>query len=124
MIEQDNLDAFLNGDTTAEQPVEQVEAPEQPRDDAGRFAPKGEPEQPEAGASPVPEQLKEPELDHKALLGERRRRQDAEARLAELERQLSAPQTTVQPQTVPDMFEDPAGYTQWLKDEAKREAIA
>lgn len=112
----------------------------QPRDEQGRFAATGEPaaaEPPvaapdtppvssESGAAPV-EPGSEPEPPHvptAALTDERRKRQAAEARNQELERQLAAfqqPQQSAQPQAqqppqaqapaLPDMFEDPEGYT-------------
>lgn len=113
----------LTDEPTAEQPVEQPV--EQPRDDQGRFAAKGENEERREdvpGPSPVPS---EPQLDHAALLGERRRRQEAEARIAELEASFRQPQATAQQQqAIPDMFEEPDAYTAWVKEEAKREAIA
>lgn len=109
-----DLDSILNGD---EQPVEAVEpaaepeAPAEPeatpeptaeepkgpvRDEKGRFAPKGAPEG-EEGASPAP--TNEPPLDHAAVLGERRRRQEAEGRIRALEEQIKQFQqpTSVQP---------------------------
>lgn len=107
-----DLDSILNGSEQPEAAVEPVAEPEtptvteatpepvaeqpsgQPRDEKGRFAPKGENE----GVSPTP--VNEPPLDHAAVLGERRRRQQAEAELAELRKQLAtpAPQPTVAPQ--------------------------
>ena len=125
----DDLDTFLKGDEapvdapeavepqTVEAPApetpEVAEAPKGPvRDEKGRFAPKGE--QPE-GESPTPA---EPPLDHAALIGERRRRQEAEQRIAEYETrlaQLQQPQPQATPtQGPPDRWEDPEGYDQWL----------
>src|SRR4051812_6942305 len=115
----DGLDDFLKSEQqpvaaeeTAVQPEPNAEAqapeavaeePKGPvRDDKGRFAPKGETE----GASPAPE---EAPLDHAALIGERRRRQESEARIAALEAQIA--QLSQQPaQPAPDMFEDPQGW--------------
>lgn len=96
----------------APEPVEVVpeaepEAVEVPRDDKGRFAPKGEQE----GASPAP--VEEPQLEHPALLGERRRRQEAEARIAEYEAKLAAVQQA--PAPVPDPIDDPAGYDNYFQ---------
>ena len=118
-----DLDSVLNESETPAETVEPVAAPEtppeavaepapepvaeptQPRDEKGRFAPKGETE----GASPAP--ANEPPLDHAAVLGERRRRQAAEAELAELKKQLTAPQPQVsqpqaQPQAAPFEFNE------------------
>lgn len=133
----DNLDEFLKGSEepvveeapeTPEAPIAQEETPAevveepkgQPRDEQGRFAPKGEkqPEEPEPSVSPTPE---EPKLDHAALIGERRRRQEAEQRLEQLQAQLQQQQPT-QPApgahpvfgAPPDRWENPEGYDQWL----------
>jgi hypothetical protein len=116
----EELDNILNG---SEEPVAEVETPEpetpaepdeatpvtdkaEPvRDEKGRFAPKGETE----SASPAP--ANEPPLDHSAILGERRRRQAAEARIAELEKQLvtpvaPVPQPVVQQQPTYNEFDE------------------
>lgn len=110
-----DLDSILNDD---KQPVQEIETPEVPetptepeatpepvaeepkgpvRDEKGRFAPKGETE----SASPAPETA-EPPLDHAAVLGERRRRQEAEARIRELEQRMAQfQQPTYQPTAHP-----------------------
>jgi hypothetical protein len=137
----DNLEDFLKG--PAEQPAREVEPSEQPetqaaeeivseavteqpqgpvRDEKGRFAPKGETvaEEPQV-ASPA---TTEPQLDHAALIGERRRRQEAEDRIRALEEQfakLQQPQAE-QPQGPPDRWEDPEGYDQWLIGQATKAA--
>lgn len=137
----DGLEDFLN----TEQPEAEVEAPETPvveasapeaveaeapsgpvRDEKGRFASKGEtPEPTPESASPAPQ---EPALDHAALIGERRRRQEAEDRLRVLEQQLQQPQAPqpapVVQQGPPDQFEDPEGYTNWLVAQASQAARA
>ena len=106
-----DLDSILNGDEQPEAAVEPVVEPETPaepeatpepvaeeepkgptRDEKGRFAPKGETE----SASPAP--VSEPQLDHAALLGERRRRQEAEDRIRALEAQIAQPAPTAAPQ--------------------------
>jgi hypothetical protein len=109
-----DLDSILNDD---KQPVQEIETPEVPetptepeatpepvaeepkgpvRDEKGRFAPKGETE----SASPAP--VNEPPLDHAAVLGERRRRQEAEARIRELEQRMAQfQQPTYQPTAHP-----------------------
>lgn len=119
----DQLDGFLSANEPAEAAVEPVEAPpvaevpveateappetvERPRGPDGKFIAKGEaPEAPAVdGASPAPT---EPSLDHAALIGERRRRQEAEAREAEKDRLIAEFQSR-QPQTPPpDFWEDP-----------------
>lgn len=128
----DDLDNFLKSDEAptveAEAPApEATEAPapeatetveqtqQRQRDEKGRFAPKGETE----SASPAPT---EATLDHAALIGERRRRQEAEARIAEYEARLAqyqAPQQQqAQPEGPPDRWEDPEGYDRWLVNQA------
>lgn len=110
----DEMEDFLKVEAIdAPEAAEPIEAPEpevgepekaeQPRGPDGKFLPKGEkePETP-AVVSPTTE---EPRLEHPALIGERRRRQEAEARLAELEARLAQP-----PQPAPDMFENPEGW--------------
>lgn len=109
----------------AEAPTQEAEPEkvERPRGPDGKFIPKGE--TPEAqpapeGASPAPA---EPPLEHPALLGERRRRQEAEAQLQQMQAQLAQLQQAP-PKPAPDQFEDPDGYTAWLREEIKREAVA
>lgn len=136
-----DLDSILNGteqpaqehetpETPEAQPAAEVETPEavaeEPkgpaRDDKGRFAPKGE----TTGESPAPEKP-EPALDHAALLGERRRRQEAEARMQQLEQQIAQFQQQQKPQppveAIDDdlMFTDPARYRQMVAAEIRRE---
>lgn len=134
----DNLDDILNGneepqveapveapqepvstEPTAETPAEPEAKPEQPRGPDGKFISKGE-TQPEAPVAESPA-AQEPQLDHAALLGERRRRQEAEQRLAELEARINQPQP--QPTPVPDQWEDPEGYAKWMQSEAVKQAV-
>lgn len=120
-----DLDSVLNGNepTVAAEPIEApaaveipaepVVAPEptaeqpetgQPRDEKGRFAPKGETQE---GASPAP--ANDPPLDHAALLGERRRRQEAETRAKELEARIASFQQP-QPQAQAPQAPQPAPF--------------
>jgi hypothetical protein len=126
----DGLDDFLKG---SEQPVEAIEpevteaieapAPEaveeapqgRARDEKGRFAPKGE----EVEASPASE---EPKFDHAATLGERRRRQEAEARLADLEAQLAQFQQQQQAPP-PSIWDDEQRWQQNLSTEVVNTAV-
>lgn len=128
--ENTSLDDIFNGNEQLEEaPAQVVEADEgRPRDEHGRFLPKGEklPEeaapQPEAGASPAP--TNEPPLEHPALIGERRRRQEAERRAQELEQQLSAVRQPAPPP--PSIWEDEEGalrhFGSQVVDTATREA--
>jgi hypothetical protein len=117
-----NLDDFLKDDElpVAEEAPETPEAVETPiadepeekapvRDERGRFASKAEPEAPPA---------EEPPLDHAALLGERRRRQEAEQRLAEIEQRIAQP-----PQPAPDIFEDTQGWQQHLSQDIVQQSV-
>lgn len=81
-----------------------------PRDDKGRFAPKGE----EQGASPAP--VEKPEFDHAAVIGERKRRQEAESRLAALEAELQ--QLRNPPAPPPSIWEDEQGALQSVQQQA------
>jgi hypothetical protein len=117
----DNLDEFLNTEPNAEavEPTQQtpaeIEAPaetaetdeakaERQRDEKGRFAPKGEKE----AAPPATE---EQGIPVKALQEERRKRQELEAQLAELQAHLYPPQPA------PDMWEDTPGWQQHFGSE-------
>jgi hypothetical protein len=134
----DNLEEFLKGSETIDaedhdDPVAEAtpaepdqsddSAPEpkaeRPRGPDGKFIPKGEaPETPAEAASPA---APEPQIDHAALIGERRRRQEAEAELVQLRQQLQqAPQPPQfqAPTQAPDMFEDPEGYTRYVAAQA------
>lgn len=104
----DTLENILDDEPTAnEVTVEETvaEPDDQPRGPDGKFAPKGETE----SASPAPVE-KEPEFDHQAVIGERRRRQEAEARAAELEQRLTELQNP--PAPAPDLWENTEGWQQ------------
>jgi hypothetical protein len=115
----DNLDDILKGndepeavaETTPEPetPQAEPEKAERPRGPDGKFIPKGETE-PEAPVA-APPAAEEPAstIPESALIGERRRRQEAEDRLRELERKLQVQQPQPQPE-VPDVFADPEGF--------------
>ena len=112
----DELDNILNDEPT--QAVEVVEAPqveEQPRQPDGKFAPKGEPE----SASPAP--VEEPALEHPALIGERRRRQEAEAERERLSKELEALRNP--PAPPPSVFEDEQGWQQHFGSEVINTAV-
>ena len=110
----------------SDEPVEPVEAIAEPepqiepeaetaaRDEKGRFAAKGE-----EGASPAP--VNEPELDHKAIVAERRRRQEAEERARVLEAQIQAYQNP--PAPPPSMWEDEQGWQQHFGNEVVSAAV-
>lgn len=106
-----DIDQILSDEPLVEPVVE--EAPQevtQPRDETGKFTSKGD-----NGASPAQE---EPELDHAALLGERRRRQEAEERARQLEEQIQQFQNP--PAPPPDPFDE--GYGQYVNASAAQVA--
>ena len=80
------------------------------RDEQGRFAKTGE----EAGSPPEP-------LDHAAIVGERRRRQEAEARETALKAQLEAIQNP--PEPPPSIWEDEEGARMHDRNQAVAEAV-
>lgn len=86
---------------------------EQPRGPDGKFAPKGETDAP-------PASTEENAFDGKATLAERRKRQEAEARIAALEAQLS--QLANPPAPPPDMFEDQEGWQQSFGQQVTQQA--
>lgn len=118
----DNLEEFLSDEPQAidpapadPEPQAEPEPAERPRGPDGKFVAKSEP----APADPAPA---EPQLDHAALIGERRRRQEAEQQLEQLRAQYAQPQQQPAPQSPPDRWEDPEGYDQWLIGQAARQA--
>lgn len=132
----DNLEDFLKGnaeqpeaveETSAPEPTIEAEAPEvtveEPkgpvRDEKGRFAPKGETVAEEPAPQVASPATQEPPLDHAALIGERRRRQEAEDRIRALEEQFAKlQQPSPQPEGPPDLWEDPEGYDRYLFEQA------
>lgn len=94
------------------EPEAQTEGPV--RDEQGRFAPKGE----EQSASPAP--VEEAPFDHAAVIGERKRRQEAEAKLAALEAQLQANQEPAAPP--PSIWEDEQAARQYDQQQTVSQA--
>jgi hypothetical protein len=114
-----SLDDILNGDNAPiEAPAVEEAAPAvetSPRDEQGRFAPKVDnaaPETPEPQGAPTAPTVEPGHVPYAALRDERHKRQQLEARLAEIERAQT--QQFQQPQEVPDQFEDPNGHSDWL----------
>jgi hypothetical protein len=116
-----SIDDILNGneptDPAPEAVVEPVEPeapaePEgQPRGPDGKFLPKGdEPDAPPASN----------EYDGKATLAERRKRQEAEQRIAALEAQLQT--LSNPPHPAPDMFENPEGWQSHFGGQIRQQA--
>ena len=137
------IDDILNGEAAAEPVIEaEVETPvaeiaepvadERPRDEHGRFIPKGE-KQPEEAveAAPAPSAPPAPEeasmVPRNALQDERRKRQELERQLGEMQQRLMQ-QPPPPPQPVPDQWEDPEGHTHYLIQQAavtaREEALA
>lgn len=103
--EQTSLDDILDDEPTEPIQEEPQEEPKGPaRDETGRFAKKGDDDD---GAPPAP---KKDEYDGAATVAERRKRQDAEQRIADLERQLQAIQNP--PAPPPTIWEDENAWQQ------------
>jgi len=112
----DNLEDVLNGqapedtaalETPADPPEQTAEAaPSQPRDEHGRFVPKGETEQPakepEQAAPPAAETEPQGNVPTKALIEERRKRQAETDRAERAERELAQYRQQPQPQYQPE----------------------
>lgn len=147
-------EADTNPTTPEAPTTDTPEASGQPRDEQGRFTTTGEPaaaEPPVAAPDTPPvsnenegapaEPASDPEPAHvptAALTDERRKRQAAEARVQELEQRLAQGQTPQQPQqpaqpqaqpqsqapALPDMFEDPQGYTAALIQQVEQRMLS
>ena len=109
----DELDDFLEqGTQTAEQPTEdtQPETIGQPRDEAGRFAPKETGVEPQETAETVPPTAdKLPPETFKGLKEEREKRQALERELEAIKRQLQS-QPQEPPAPPPSIWEDEQAY--------------
>jgi len=108
----DDLDAILSGEEPQTEAVIEGEPKAPVRDEQGRFAPK-ETGVEEAQAEPdatVPPTDKLPKEEYEALRDERRKRQEVERRLAELEAKFQAPQEPQAPP--PSIWEDEQGWQQ------------
>lgn len=86
-------------------------------------------EQPQAEPEPQPEPLAEEpakEPNHVplvALLDEREKRQAAQRERDELKRQLEASQKPIPQQRIPDPYEDPNGYQQYVQGQIEERAF-
>lgn len=110
----DNLDGFLNAAT------EDDEAPEVVAEIVEPVEAKGETGE-TPSVPPTPEITETATVPRAALTDERRKRQELEARIADMERQQRPVEA---PQAKPDMFEDPDGYTAWVEERATAAALA
>lgn len=128
MTENTPLSDILNDEPAAEAEtteVETTEAPQEteatgdgrPRDEKGRFAPKGE----KTEEAPPASEESEGNIPIAALKDERSKRQALEAELAQMRAYYAQMQQQPQPQQVqgpPDRWEDPEGYDAWLIQQA------
>lgn len=108
-------------DEIAEESVPEQEAG-QPRDEAGRFAPKGETE----GEPPAP--VEKPAFDGAATIDERRKRQEAQHERDALRAELEALKTQFQaiqqpPAPPPSIWEDEQGWQQNFGGQVVSEAV-
>ena len=122
------LDDILNGAEAAEAPppVQVEEAPAealtQPRDDQGRFAPKGEEEAPPQQAAPPAATEDGPTVPRKALQDERTKRQALEQQVQDLQRQFQQFQSP--PPPPPSIFDDEQGWEQHFGTNVVNEAVS
>lgn len=124
----DNLDDFLEGEETAAPAEEQaapdegnVPVPEQPRDDEGKFAPKGD----EESAPPAPEEEKGLKA---GIAAERKKRQEWEDRyktdVETLRKELEALKQPKEPEAPPpNMWEDEQGWQQHFGQQVTSQAV-
>jgi len=115
MTEED-LDAlFEDDDAETESEVDKVDDAESDNSETGE-AEKSEAEKSEEEeAGPPPEKPKSVPIA--ALLDERRKREELKKEVEALRKQVP------KVDEAPDMYDDPEGYKQWVKDEAKRELL-
>lgn len=100
-----DIDAILTDEPVNEPAVAETPSePEQPRDEHGRFAPKGV-EQEEAPPASEPSQL--PQEVYAPLKAVRDENKELKARLAELEAKANPPEP---PKPIPSVFEDEQGF--------------
>lgn len=130
------LDDVLNGQEPESTPAPEVEeapapetepqTPSQPRDESGRFAPKGDQQPAEPEAAPPAAETDQRHVPAAALAEERRKRQDLERRLAELEAR-PAPQPVshqpAEPEFIPNPVDDPQGFYDALMAQARQAAL-
>lgn len=100
------------------EPADQETGTDRPRDEHGRFAPRTQDEQ--DAAPPAAKQEAGP-IPIQALLDERDRRQRAERELEEYRRRAAPPPA---PPQRPDLFEDPDGALESIRQEFRRELAA
>jgi hypothetical protein len=89
-------------------PADPAPTADRPRGPDGKFIAKGDAQPVDPAAAGAPPAPQEPTLDHAALIGERRRRQDAEERYRVLEERLNKLETPAQP--APELWDDPDAY--------------
>lgn len=138
-----SLDDILNGAEAepqaepAPQPEPQAEAAPaqepaqetQPRDEHGRFAPKGdsEPQAQDAaaeGAPPAPKEDEGPTVPRKALQDERSKRQTLEQQLQQLQQQVTELQQPKEPPPPPpSIFDDEQGWQDHFKGDVIGQAV-
>lgn len=129
-MENQDLDQILNGDVEPEAPPElEAAAPEPtveatPRDEKGRFAPKGEQEETPAAeaAPPAASDDSGPLVPRKALQDERNKRQTLEEQLQQMQRQLEQVQNP--PAPAPSIFEDEQAWQQQFGQDVISQAVS
>lgn len=101
-------DAANEGETTTPEP--EAEQVEEPVGEEAKTEEKPEDEPPKEEAEPVKEEATKDDWSKTAYLDEKKKRQERDARIKELESQLEGKKD------IPDVFEDQEGYTQALQE--------
>lgn len=108
-----------------EEQAPQVEAQAEQAQEAAPQEP--EPESPVEVSEEQPQQQEQQKEAHHVplatFLDEKLARRDAERRAKELEAQIAAAQKPQEPEVVPDPYEDPKGYDQYVLNQVDRQAF-
>lgn len=114
----ETLDDIFSGKTAEVEEAEVVEpkATETETEDTTGEKPAADSAEQKDSSTPEPESTKEAEESwtKTAVLDERRKRQELERKIQDLEAKLNPPP---EPKKAPDVFEDPEGYTKHLRSE-------
>lgn len=118
---------------TGETPAKTDDKPkaDQPRDDAGRFAPKAAEASQATGTPPAQQNAPPQSVPTSALLEERRKRQALEQQLREMQARMAPPapampQAPQQPEVPPEelIFQDPRRFVQTLQQQTEEALLA
>jgi hypothetical protein len=116
-----DLDNILDeGEELSTSVTQEPATPEQPRTDEGKFAPKGN----DDGAMPAPTEDTPKQVPMGSYQAEKQKRQELEARLAQLEREIQAKQQPPEPPAPPpSVWEDEQGTFQHYGQQVTQTAV-